>query len=167
MQRGRPDVKTALSIALVALAGAMCVLGPRPYAEFLAWATAGTRAILPPAEAPVAVQAAGGTLRVVGAHRVASVRAAGIAWNLPILIALWACVVRRRWPWLAGSVGLLVLLHVAVADIEIRKVVDDPSGPAYGFTRAWIHGGSALLAVALVATAWALPARSRRRPGPA
>lgn len=156
-------MRAASSVALLALALAMCAFGARPYARFLAWATTGTRAAIPPAEAPLAVQERDGALRVVGARRVATVRAVAIAWNLPVLIGLWACVVRRRWAWLAGAAAVLALLHVAVADIEIRKVVDDPSGPAYAFTRAWFHGGAALTSIALVCAAWATPTRARER----
>ena len=68
-------MRAASSVALLALALAMCAFGARPYARFLAWATTGTRAAIPPAEAPLAVQERDGAMRVVGARRVATVRA--------------------------------------------------------------------------------------------
>ena len=79
-----------------------------------------------------------------------------IAWNLPVLLCLWAWVVRRRFDWLAGLALVFVLLHVAVTDIEVRKMMGEGAGWPYAFTRVWYVFGASALPVFAVAVGWAV-----------
>ena len=138
------------------VAAALLAWGGPPYARFLAGATTLTRDALPPSRLPGAVAVDGSVLIVRTEPAAVRVDTGAIAWDLPVLLCLWAWVVRRRWTALALVSLAFVALHVAVTDIEIRKALGDGAGWPYGFTRAWLTFGSSALPVFAVALAWAL-----------
>ena len=74
-----PLAVAALSLALAG-----------PYTRALAAAREVVVSVVPPAEPPLAVQVLGARTRVVGTAQTKLLRTAGVAWNLPVLICLWA-----------------------------------------------------------------------------
>ena len=165
---GRVNAR-ALRWVLPPLAGAAFFAWASPaYAHLLAAGSEWSRGWIPPAEAPLAVQVIDGTIRVVARSETRTIQAVGIAWNLPVLACLWAWAIGRRWFVLAGIAAGFVVVHIAIADLEIRIQTDLLSGLPYSIVRAWTLFGAALLPVACVGFAWALtrPPVSDALPGP-
>lgn len=135
----------------VAAAALVAFLQVQCYPLLMARATSFTRAWTPPEPAPTAVQVRGDRLRVLGAESPAFVNVPAIGWNLPVLVCLWGWVVARRWLWLVAGSILLVLAHVLIADLAIRRSVGGLVDFPNELYRAWYVWIAALLPIVFVA----------------
>lgn len=143
-----------LAVALAWAAGPL-------YARVLAWAAEVSRSVVPPAKAPAAVRVEGTVVRVFTETTAERIPVGAIAWDLPVLLCLWAWVVRGRWGFLLGAAAGFVLLHAFVLDVRVRVAMGGASGWPYSVMRAWAVFGAMFLPVACVALAWATDRRRR------
>ncbi len=145
MRRALPWILPLVVAALVALAQ------HATYPAFLAHATEITRDLVPMDTPPSIVQVSGDRLRVLGAAQPSFVHVPAIGWNLPVLVCLWGWIVGGRRLALLAAALLLVIAHVVVADLAIRRGLGELVGWPHAIYRAWYIWIAPLLPIVCVA----------------